>query len=46
MRLSVAVLPYFWITNHAAIELGYVQQLFGYDAPATQFWSAGVRAIF
>jgi hypothetical protein len=46
MRFAIAVLPYFRITSHAAIELGYVQKLFGYDPPATQFWTAGVRASF
>ncbi len=46
MRFSIAVLPYFHITDHAALELGYVQQLFGYDAQATQLWSAGVRVTF
>ena len=40
MRFAVAVLPYFRITNHAALELGYVQKLFGYDPPATQFFTA------
>jgi hypothetical protein len=46
MRFAIAILPYFRITEHAAIELGYVQKLFGYDPPATQFWTAGVRASF
>lgn len=46
MRLALAVQPYFKITNHAALELGYVQVLFGYDLPATQFWSGGVRISF
>ena len=46
MRLAIAVLPYFRITDHAAVELGFMQKLFGYDLPATQFWSAGVRASF
>jgi hypothetical protein len=46
MRFALAVLPYFRITNHAALELGYVQKLFGYDVPATQFWNAGIRVSF
>lgn len=46
MRFAVAVLPYFRVTDHAALELGYVQQLFGYDPRATQFWSAGIRVSF
>jgi hypothetical protein len=46
MRFAMAILPFFRITNSAAIELGYVQKLFGYDPPATQFWTAGVRTTF
>jgi hypothetical protein len=46
MRFAIAVLPYIRITDHAALELGYVQKLFGYDPPATQFWTGGVRAQF
>jgi hypothetical protein len=46
MQLAVAVLPYFEITDHAALELGYVQRLFGYDLPATQYWNAGIRVSF
>ncbi len=44
MKFGVAILPYMAITDHAALELGYVQKLFGYDAPATQLWYAGARA--
>lgn len=46
MRFALAVLPYFRITHHAALELGYVQKLFGYDPPATQFFNAGIRVSF
>mgnify|MGYP006969543799 CR=1 FL=1 len=46
MRFAIAVLPYIRITDHAALELGYVQKLFGYDPPATQFWTGGLRASF
>lgn len=46
MRFAVAVLPFIRITDHAAVELGYVQTLFGYDAQATQYWTGGVRAQF
>jgi len=46
LRFALAVLPYFRVTENAAVELGYVQQLSGYDATATQFWSGGVRAQF
>ncbi|MCA9619346.1 MAG: hypothetical protein KC731_09990 [Myxococcales bacterium] len=46
MRFALMVLPYFRVTDHAAVELGYVQKLFGYDTPATQFFTGGVRASF
>jgi hypothetical protein len=46
MKFGIAVLPYIGVTEHAALELGYVQKLFGYDAPATQFFYAGARAAF
>jgi hypothetical protein len=46
MKFGLAVLPYFRITEHAALSFGYVQKLFGYDAPATQFWYAGANASF
>jgi hypothetical protein len=45
-RFAIMVLPYIRITDHAALEFGYVQKLFGYDTPATQFWTGGVRATF
>ncbi len=44
MRFGTAIFPYLQVTEHAAIELGYVQKIFGYDTPATQFFHAGVRA--
>lgn len=44
MKFGVAILPYMAITDHFALEGGYVQKLFGYDAPATQFFFAGARA--
>jgi hypothetical protein len=46
LRLSVAVLPYIRITDNAAVELGFVQKLFGYDTPAAQTWTGGVRTTF
>jgi len=46
MRFGVAIFPYFKVTDHTAIELGYVQKIFGYDTPATQFFHIGVRASF
>ena len=46
LRFAVAIWPYIRITDHAAIELGYVQSLFGYDLGTTQLWTGGVRAQF
>jgi len=45
-RFAAMVLPYFHVTEHAAIELGWVQTIFGYDLPSTQYWSGGVRTTF
>ena len=45
-RFGVALLPYFKVTENFAVELGYVQKLFGYDPPATQTYFVGVRAAF
>ncbi len=44
-RFAVAILPYFLVTDHVAVELGYVQKFFGYDAKATQAYFAGVRGL-
>jgi hypothetical protein len=46
MSLAFAVLPFFHVTDHAVVEGGFVQELFGYDAAATQIWTGGVRAMF
>jgi hypothetical protein len=46
MRFGTAILPYVQLTEHAALELGYVQKIFGYDTPATQFYTVGARAAF
>jgi len=46
LNVSFAVLPFFNVTEHAVVEGGFVQQLFGYDAAATQIWTGGVRARF
>lgn len=45
-RFALALLPYFLLSEHLAVELGYVQKFFGYDARATQAYFAGVRALF
>jgi len=42
-RFAVSILPYFLVTDAVAVEGGYVQKLFGYDARATQFFYVGVR---
>ena len=44
-RFAVSALPYFLVTENLAVELGYVQKFFGYDARATQVWFAGVRGL-
>lgn len=44
-RFAVATLPYFLITDHLSVEVGYVQKFFGYDARATQVYFAGVRGL-
>ena len=46
MRFGTAILPYAAVIEHAAVEHGYVQKLFGYDVPAMQLWYAGARATF
>lgn len=45
-RFAAAFFPYVQVTDHAVLELGYVQKIFGYDTPATQFYTVGVRAAF
>jgi hypothetical protein len=45
MRFGIAILPYFQVTEALAVELGYVQKIFGYDTPATQFFTVGARAV-
>jgi len=44
-RFAVAMLPYFLVTEHVAVEAGYVQKFFGYDARATQAYFLGVRGL-
>jgi hypothetical protein len=44
-RFAIALFPYFLVTEHLAVELGYVQKFFGYDARATQAWLLGVRGL-
>lgn len=44
-RFAVALMPYFLVTEHLAVELGYIQKFFGYDARATQAYFAGLRGL-
>ncbi|MCA9594561.1 MAG: hypothetical protein KC776_14655 [Myxococcales bacterium] len=44
-RFALAVLPYFLVTEHLSVELGYVQKFFGYDARATQAYFVGLRGL-
>lgn len=43
MKFGMTYLPFIGVTEHAALEFGFVQKLFGYDAPATQFLYIGAR---
>lgn len=45
MRFGLALFPYAQITDSLALELGYVQKIFGYDTPATQFFTIGLRGV-
>ncbi|MEZ4373037.1 MAG: hypothetical protein R3B07_19595 [Polyangiaceae bacterium] len=44
-RFALAMLPYFLVTEHLAVEAGYIQKFFGYDAPATQAYFVGLRGL-
>jgi hypothetical protein len=46
VKFGFVVLPHFRVTDRLAVELGYVQKLFGYDAPATQLYTIGLRQVF
>ncbi|MFZ5890559.1 MAG: hypothetical protein ACOY0T_05770 [Myxococcota bacterium] len=45
-RFATALLPYFLVTERFALEAGYIQKFFGYDARATQAYYLGGRVIF
>jgi hypothetical protein len=45
MRFGASFLPYVQITERFVIEAGYTQKLFGYDTPATKFFSIGARGV-
>jgi hypothetical protein len=46
MRFGVSLAAYVQVARSIAIEGGYTQKIFGYDTPATQFFSVGARAAF
>lgn len=46
MRFGFSLSPYLRIGKSIAIEANYTQKLFGYDTPATQFYSVGLRAAY
>lgn len=46
VRFATVLTPYFLITEHLALELGYIQKFFGYDARATQVYFVGARGLF
>jgi len=46
LRFGTVVLPYVTATDHVAIEGGYIQKQFGYDAEATVFLYTGLRAAW
>lgn len=44
-RFALAMLPYFLVTKNVAVEAGYIQKFFGYDARGTQAWYLGLRGL-
>ena len=46
MKFGIPFVAYARVTERAAVELGYVQKLFGYDAVATKTFYAGMRVVF
>jgi len=44
--VALLVQPFFQITEHAVVELGYAGRLTGYDAASTQMWTGSVEARF
>ena len=45
VRFATVLLPYFLVTEHLSVELGYIQKFFGYDARATQVYFVGFRGL-
>ncbi|MEI9953602.1 MAG: hypothetical protein WDO74_32625 [Pseudomonadota bacterium] len=46
IRFATALLPYFLVTPRLAVEAGYIQKFFGYDARATYAVYLGLRGLF
>ena len=46
LRVGTVVAPFVQVGERVAVELTYVQKLFGYDTPATQFYTLGISAAF
>jgi hypothetical protein len=45
-RFGSSLLGYVQMNDKLSLELGYVQKIFGYDTPATKFFSGTVRYVF
>jgi hypothetical protein len=46
MRFGVSAAVYVQVARSVVLEAGYTQKVFGYDTPATQFFTVGARAAF
>ncbi len=46
MRFGVSLSGYVQLSRSLVLEAGYTQKIFGYDTPATQFFTLGARAAF
>lgn len=46
MRFGYSLSPYIKLGDSFALEGNFTQKLFGYDTPATRFFSIGARAAF
>lgn len=46
MRFGASVAAYAQVSGSMVLEAGYTQKVFGYDTPATQFFTFGARAAF
>jgi hypothetical protein len=46
MRFAMAVMPFIRVTDHATLELAWVQNIVAYDAAYNRIFSGGVRIAF